>query len=275
MSFLKSLFSSKKHDSPDVLGVYPEFMQVKALPERRYMKTARVLAVFILFNLACIIGIAGYFVYCADRVDVTIGNLRQPYLYTIDSSRKVIVPMEYSKVTMSALKLYVEKILQEYIRNRHEIIWNNEVMSWRWGSEGPIRFFSHEDNVYKPFAEEAITQFEASRSKGYVRDVHLYELKNIYGDTWEGVIDTFDMPIPDPFKPLCGACTDNSKACIDCKAKNTFQRNRYRIIVRVSKKTATPKNPLGVFVQAYNLLYMPIDEKEHYWDTPNDLKPEL
>ena len=275
MRFFKLLFSSKKYNSPDVLGVYPEYMQVKALPERRYMKTARVLAIFIILNLACVIGLSGYFVYNADRVDVTIGNRNKAYLYTIDSSRKVLLPAEYAKVNMSAYKLYVEQILREYIKNRHEIIWDNTIMQWRWDRTGPVGNLSHGDNVYGPFQEEARLNFEASRSKGFVRDVHLYELTNVYGSTWEGVLDTFDMPIPDPFNPLC-ACSDNSKACIDCKVKNAFDRKRYRVIIRLDRRgIPNSANPLGYLVQSYHLLHLPIDEKETYWGVPTALKPDL
>ena len=48
MRFLNFLFASKKSESPDTLGAYPEGMQVRALPERRYLKTSRFLAVIIL-----------------------------------------------------------------------------------------------------------------------------------------------------------------------------------------------------------------------------------
>lgn len=275
MHFLRFLFSSKKHNSPDILGVYPEFMQVKALPERRYMKTARVLAVFIVFNLACIIGISSYFVYSADRIDVTIGNRRQAHLYTVDSSRKVIVPAEYSTISVSALKLYVEQMLRDYIQNRHEIVWDNTIMRWRWSRTGPVGNLSHGDKVYGPFQEEAQSNFESSRSKGFVRDVHLYELINVYGNTWEGVLDTFDMPIPDSFNPLC-PCTNNSKSCIACKVKNTLEQKRYRVIIRLNRDgIPNSANPFGYLIHSYSLLYVPINEKEKYWGVPSDLKPDL
>ena len=52
MGLFRVLFGRTKDDSPDVLGRYPEYMQVKALPERRYLKTSRLLALFIFLNMA-------------------------------------------------------------------------------------------------------------------------------------------------------------------------------------------------------------------------------
>ena len=57
------LFAPKNTNSPDVLGAYPEYMQVKALPERRYMKTSHFLAVIIIINIALTILIASFVIY--------------------------------------------------------------------------------------------------------------------------------------------------------------------------------------------------------------------
>ena len=269
------LFTSKNTNSPDVLGVYPEYMQVKALPERRYMKTAYFLAIIIIINIALTILIAAFIIYNADRVDISIANRRAVNLYTIDSSRKVILPAEYEEIAVLANNLYIESMLRDYIHYRNEIVWNNATMQQRWGRSGPVAVFSHYKLVYAPFQSEADLMYSESRTKGFVRDVHIYELKRIYGNTWEGVFDTFDMPIPNAFNPLC-PCTDNSKSCIDCKTQNALDHKRFRVIIRINQR-ANPSsaNPLGYQVVTYNVLYMPIHEKEKYWGIPSDLKPEL
>lgn len=275
MKFLGFLFASKKDDSQDVLGVYPEYMQVKALPERRYLKTARFLAVLILINVAILTAIAGFFVYVADRVDTTIANRRVVNLYTIDPLRKVIIPAEYEEKTVAATELYTESLLRDYIINRHEIIWDNTAMQRRWDTGGPVAVLSHYKRVYSPFRVEADTMFSESRSYNFVRDVHLYELRRVSGSLWEGVFDTFDMPIPDSFNPLCD-CSDNSLACLQCKIKNTSRHQRFRVILRVAPVgTKSIANPLGYQVLSYNVLYVPIKAEEKYWGVPSDLRPDL
>ena len=275
MRFLGFLFAQKKNNSPDILGVYPEYMQVKALPERRYLKTARFLAVLILFNIAVMMAIAGFFVYYADRVDISIANRQVVNLYTIDATRKVIIPAEYEEKVVTATELYVESLLRDYIKNRHEIIWDNTALQRRWDTGGPIAIMSHYKRVYQPFRVEADTMFSESRTYNFVRDVHLYELRKISATVWEGLFDTFDMPIPDSFNPLCD-CTDNSAQCINCKIKNTSRHQRFRVIVRISptgEKSTT--NPLGYQVLSYNVLYVPVKPEEKYWGVPADLKPDL
>lgn len=275
MRFLNFLFASKKSDSPDTLGAYPEGMQVRALPERRYLKTARFLAIVILLTTAVMMVVAGFFVYVAQRADISIANRKVVNLYTIDSARKVIIPAEYKEKVVRATDLYVESLLRDYIIKRNEIVWDNNEMKYRWGDNGPIAGLSDYKRVYSAFQLEADLMFSESRTNNFVRDVHLYDLVRLTPSVWEGVFDTFDMPIPDSYKPLC-PCKDNSKACIECKKKHTTRHQRFRVVIRIirvpEKKVA---NPLGYQIRSYNVLYVPIREGKKYWDIPADLKPDL
>lgn len=275
MNLWEFFFNRRKNDSPDVLGRYPEHMQIQALPERRYLKTSRLLALLIFLNLAAMMVFAGFFTYYADRVDLSIANRRAVNLYSIDSSRQVLVPTEYSVKRVSAINLFVESILRKYIQQRHEILWENSVMQSRWNVGGLVHIFSNHKKVYMPFRLMADHQFSESRAKGFVRDVHLYELKHIKENFWEAVFDTFDMPVPDAYAPICN-CSNNSKSCIDCKIKNTYRRLRYRVYIRTGFANAkTKSNPLGVSIELYNMLYEPIHTDEIFWRVPNALKPEL
>lgn len=275
MNIISFFFRRSKADSPDVLGRYPEHMQVPALPERRYLKTSRLLALFIFLNLAALIAIAGFYTYYADRVDVRIFNRNLVHLYTLDSSRQVLIPSEHATKRISSIVLFSEKLLRNYIYNRHSIVWDNAVMKSRWDIGGPVHIFSSHKKVYAPFRVGADGVFAESRTVGFVRDVHIYELKLIKANLWEAVIDTFDMPIPDAYKQLC-PCTDNSKACLSCKEKHAYRRLRHRVFIRTTfNGPKTLGNPLGFLVESYNMLYTPIHKNENFWKVPNDLKPEL
>lgn len=281
MGILNFFFDNDKGDSPDVLGKYPEQMQVYALPERRYLKTSRLLAFFIFFSLALTILVAGGFAYYADRIDVNIANRRVVNLYSIDSTRQVLIPAEYATKHVTALDLYTESILRQYIYNRHSVVWENNTMQQRWGPAGPVAIYSDRKNVYGPFQMWADNLFSESRTKGFVRDVHLYELKKIKPFLWEAIFDTFDMDIPDAYEPICN-CMDNSKECIACKVAHTSRRLRFRVYIRAIFKNSpeAPQaykllNPLGLLIKSYNVLYVPIRENETFWQTPNDLKPDL
>lgn len=275
MGILNYFFKPRNHNSPDTLGVYPEYMQVRALPERRYLKTARILAIVILVNIAILVFIAGLYTYIADRADVAIANRSTVNLFTIDSSRKVIVPAEYSNKRVSAIELVTESLIRDYINNRHSVVWDNTIMQNRWDVGGPVARFSNYKNVYSPFRVEADSIFNDSRTNGFIRDVHLYELKRVNSTLWEGLFDTFDMPIPDSFSPICN-CSDNSKKCVDCKVKNASRRMRFRVFIRTSfNNVKSLDNPLGFMISSYSTLYVPIHENENYWGIPSALKPDI
>lgn len=281
MGILNFFFGRDKNDSPDVLGRYPEYMQVPALPERRYLKTSRLLALCIFLNLALMMLIAGGFAYYADRIDVNIANRQNVNLYSIDSSRQTLVPAEYASKKVAALDLFAESILRDYIKTRHTVVWENSVMTSRWGLAGPIAVFSNRKKVYAQFQMWADNLLSESRAKKFVRDVHLYELKQVKNNFWEGVFDTFDMPIPDAYDPICN-CSTNSKECISCKAKYTSRRLRYKVYIRAGYRNMSEasreyrlRNPLGFQIDSYSLLYMPIKEGETFWRIPADLKPDL
>lgn len=274
MGIFRELFGIKKTGSKDVLGRYPEYMQVRALPERRYLKTARVLAIFILINLGITLALAGYYAYCAERIDVSIASRRVVNLFYIDAEKKRLRPVEHAQKRVYASQLMVEAILRQYIVQRHSIEWDNNVMGRLWGRGSFVHALSADRAVYEPFSKLAEKELAQSRSKGFVRDVHLYELEYLYEDMWQGIFDTFDMPIPDSFNPLC-ECDDNSSTCIACKKEHAFDRKRYKVLIRTSfENVQSIGNPLGILIYSYQILPMVVRDNS-FWDTPRALKPEL
>ncbi len=268
-------FKSKEDNTGDKLGRYPEYMQVRALPERRYIKTSRILTVVIIFNIAGLLLFAGLFTYTADRADIKITGNNATYLFSIDSSRYMIEPVEYETKKVYALELFIESILRDYIVKRHAIEWDTAEMQSRWDITGPIGIYSNFKTVYPAFRIDADRLFSQSRANHFVRDVHLYDLKAVHNNLWEGVFEVFDMPVPDAYAPICD-CTDNGPDCIACKKENALKRSRFKVLLRVKfSNTKTMKNPLGLMVDSYNLFYQPIDENQTYWGVPNDLKPDL
>lgn len=275
MEFLKWLFSKQDKNSPDILGRYPEYMQIRALPERRYIKTSRILAIFILINLGISMALAGLYTYLAERVDVSIAAPKAVNLFYVDAEQKRLRPAEHAQRAVYETQLMAESLLRQYIMDRHTIVWDNNVMGNKWGTNSFVWLLSADKTVYKPFIATAEREMGASRSQGFVRDVHLYEVTYLYENLWQAIFDTFDMPVPDPFNPMCDNCTDNSKECIGCKAEHAYNRNRYKVLIRTN--FFHPKsigNPLGFSIYSYQVLPMVVDDQS-YWDTPRVLRPEI
>lgn len=272
---LFNLKQKNTSNSLDVLEVYPEKVQVHAIPERRYLRTSRLLAVIIIINLAMLIAVGGIYVYIANRVDVSIATSRLVNLLAMDVEQKVIKPAEHGQGRANALQLMIEDIVKTYINQRHSIVWDNDVMANRVGLTGYVAAYSSQ-RVFEGFQQEITPQIQASRTNGFVRDVHLYELRLVGPDLWQGIFDTFDMPVPDSFNPLCGACNDNSESCLTCKRENAYDHKRYKVYAKTNfAGTKALVNPVGILVYSYSLLYMPIHPEEKFWDIPAALRPEL
>lgn len=274
MNFFRWLFAKHSNNSPDVLGRYPEYMQVRALPERRYVKTSRVLAIIVLINIGITLALAGFYTYLAERVDVSIANQRAVNLFYIDTEQKRLRPAEHTHKSVYAMNLISEAAIRDYIMNRHTILWDNNAMNYRWGNGGLVWALSEGTNIYKQFQTTAEQEIKLSRSQGFVRDVHILELELLYQNLWMGIFDTFDMPIPDSFNPLCD-CSDNSQECLDCKRKHAYNHRRYKVFVRSNYANAkSVGNPMGFSIYGYYVLPMVVRD-DSFWDTPRTLKPEL
>ena len=278
MGMLKDLFSSKKSNSPDVLGRYPEYMQVRALPERRYLKTARLLATFILINLGITLALGGIYAYMAERVDISIMSKKAVNLLYIDTEKKLLFSTEHHQKTVSALQLVAEDFIEKYIKERHQITADDNEMKKIIKGDGFVGLLSEGKIVWDNFIRSAKREIALARNKGYIRDIHLYELEYVYENMWQAIFDEFDMPIPDPFNPLCRKCLDgspNSHECIDCKKQYALNRKRYKAFVRVNfNNFKTVSNPLGVQIYSYQIIPMVVRDNS-FWDTPRALKPEL
>lgn len=270
-------FKRKKRDNlekTDVLEAYPERIQISAIPERRYLRTSRILAIVTFLNMGVMIALAGVFVYLASRLDISVANSKVVNLYAMDPEHKVIQASEHDHLSVPALQLMMEAALRDYVVNRHGVVWDQEAQEARWGIGGPVALYSSQ-NVYKQFSLESMNALNESRSKKLVKDVHLYDLKQTPSGMWEGLFDVFDMPIPDMFNPVCH-CSENTRECLACKEKNALNRRRYKVFIRSGfNGTESLRNPLGIMIRQYNLLYQPIDSEEKMWNLPPILRPQL
>ena len=107
----------KKNDSitstqADHLEVYPERKQVSAFPERRFIKTNRMLSIVTLVNLACIIAGASLFAYTAQKVDVKVTVPSHVLLYQMDTEEKMLKPSEYMEIRTSSQRFILENYLK-------------------------------------------------------------------------------------------------------------------------------------------------------------------
>ena len=278
LQILKRIFKIKEKQVPenqDDLGAYPLRMQISAIPERRYLRTARLLAVLAFLNLAVLIGLAGWFAYNAVRIDVSIANRRAINLYAIDPENKIIRSSEANETSVTALSLIMEKAVRDYITARYSINLDPQKQDKNWGPQSVVALYTDPEKL-KQFNENEVGALLASaRRKGANKEVHIYSLRQIPSGLWEALIDVFDMPPRDLFDQICD-CFDNSPDCLTCKTENNIGQQRFRVFVRAGfGGQVNLLNPMGIRVAGIHLIPQQIHPEDQYWNIPPLLKPTL
>jgi len=277
----------------DHLEEYPERRQVSAFPERRFIKTNRMLAIFALINLAMVIAGVCLFISTVPRVDVEITGPSNAFLYQMNSEDKILRPSGYLFSTASADRFIMESFLKQFITERH---------STRNNLDDTLNQFTDKALVLRASSPRLRSKMRSDlediqRETVYqnkVRDVHIYNIHPYHENLWTAVIETFDFPMPGD---VC-TCNDNSEECLNCKIQKNIGRQRRRIWIRavftkpgmknwngwVRKIKNEQKdefletsidNPFGIQILGYYVGYMPLSPVSSLWDLPRELKNRL
>lgn len=257
----------------DHLEVYPEKKQVSAFPERRFIKTNRTLAITALINLACILAGTGLYIYSATRINVKITDKQNLHFYQMDTEAKILRQTQYRNTKIPAKYFIIEQALYNYIKDRHEVIFNREEMEKKISNGYAIKL--SDSKLLDTLNRELQNLFANVFNRNINRDVHIYNLHQHHNNIWTAVIETFDFQQTDQLKPQC-PCYDNSSKCLKCKNEQTIHKERRRVWIRVSLKgEKNEENPFGIRVDGYYMGYMPINPDSTDWDLPPELTPNL
>lgn len=272
----------------DHLEAYPERKQVSAFPERRFIKTNRMLVILTIINLACMLAGAGLFIYAAKRIDVRVVGKKGIFLYQMDTEEKMLKPTEFLTIAAPAKRFIMEDYLKTYIIERHSSVDDNTESSYKHTSTGLVLRSSF--NKLKPQIEKEFSQIRQEVGMSKRRDVHVYNLHPYRGNLWTAVVETFDFP-KNIDEPICD-CMDNSTTCLACKSQHNEKRRRYRVWIRAIfserkedrwfrttnenddtyYKKVSRDNPFGILVNGYYVGYLPFPETSKKWDLPPELK---
>ena len=208
--------SSSSPVKKDVLGVYPENVHTQALPERRFLKTSRMLAIATIFFNALSLMLAGFIVYGVHHTDIKIASANRSFFITQDHTEKKLKTIEYSTKVVSSVQLLVESLIKRYLMERFTLPWDDSKSQKLWGTNSFVQTYSTE-NVKSDFNIESNYSFQKSRAENFIQDVFVYSLEYVKGNLWKAVVEVVELPIPDPLNPLCPMCATDSLACIKCQ----------------------------------------------------------
>lgn len=258
----------------DELEAYPLRLNVSALPDRVFFKMTRTLTISVVLLSALLIIFATLLNYQITHLDVSIKKGSTWQIFSIDPLNKQLKVNESASILVDPMLLVTEARLREYLIARNSTVWAIDTMTYNLGNAGVVAQLS-EPQVFNDFQQKARTILEETRGKSLIRDTHIFDLNVIHSNLWQAIIETYDLPITDDLVSECN-CTDNSKKCINCKISKAVKRERTKIFMRTSfKRPKSLLNPLGISVDSYTPLIMPIHEKEPYWDLAPDLRPEI
>lgn len=153
-------------DRGDRLGVFPSRVDVRAMPERRYLWTARAFAIIatILTCLNVVLVLTLYQLLPGVRVD--------PYFVTYNNNSDQVVEIEPVSIRMSAAERMAEQMVRYYVTQRHEIISDFEEMTRRWAGSGPINAMSNR-RIYANFRSEIEPMIEMMEANQLTQTIEI------------------------------------------------------------------------------------------------------
>lgn len=187
MNLFKFLFSKADEDSNDKLGAYPEKVHVGAMPERRYLKTSRVMTL-LACALLCGIIVLGFVIY------LLAPQLRaEPMLLAIDKQFYRLEPVQRDVVRTPANRLLMEMYVKEYIFLRNTIVPDIDEMRSRWDERSHLFWYSSKE-AYSQFLQEREVKM-AKMMEGLTVEVNIRFVHRISASLWLSEFDTIEhMP---------------------------------------------------------------------------------
>ena len=239
-----TVFKYKEKSSPDKLGVYPERVHVKAMPERRYLWTSRVLVIMSVLSI-CL----NMMLTCTIYLLIPQKSSAPRLLY-INEQFNQIQLMEPIEIDVPSFNLVTEEQIRNYLMYRYIITSRYDELVARW-SVGSALYWMSSPTVFKKFEETEYKQgIMLQKMKGLQRDIEIDWVTQIARGVWYTQFRTID------YYPNTG------------KPDTTIWRATMRVVyasINFSDKNFAMLNPFGFIISNYSLAYHgKPDASDHY-----------
>ncbi len=206
-------------------------VSVDALRERRYLWTARAFAI-----------VSGVALAANFALLLAIGNMLplkrvEPYLLTFQNKEDQVVRIRPLSADLAASDIISEAMIRQYVLLRNTMTSDVDEMSFRWGTEGPMRWMSS-DRVYADFNKTRQDWLNRIKIDGLTREVRIESVVR-QQNLWIVYIQTRDM-LPEAEEPAI------SRWKVQVKIRY-FGKNEVKYVNRL-------KNPLGFVVEGYSIV---------------------
>lgn len=247
-----TLFRYREKKSPDRLGLFPESVDIQAMPERRYLWTSRVLVIFCALSFSVTIMLASTLYLLLPQRGA------RPELLTTNRFFSRLEKSEPLERNIGVMDLVTEKYIEKYVKLRHEIPKSQAELYniWRTGSEF---YWLSSLGVFQSFSAKATSdQVNKFIIRGLTRKVEIEWIKQIGTKLWQVQFVTINT-VPQRKDPQV-----------------IIWRAYLRIDfedVDMENKEALTFNPFGFKVKNYSLAYVGTPQKPtSYLETAKQIR---
>lgn len=207
----KDLPSSVEVASKGSAG-YPANYRVAALREQRLLMALRGI------SLAMIVSVILNTVLAFIIVSIFPLKEVRPFLVQVAEEGTLVAAIQPIQGTFEARDLLTEKLVREYVVNRHEILRSDSVMQSRWKPSGYMGVTT-EPNEYSRFRSQITSVIDEVRSRDAQRrativsvstvsvgNVYIVDFRSVSYNSNDAVVDrrTYTATIEIQFRPLDG-----------------------------------------------------------------------
>lgn len=186
LDILRTVFKYREKQSPDKLGLYPEQVHVKAMPERRYLWTSRFLVITACLSI-CLSMMLAMTIFLLLPQRGAFPRLMQTNHYF--SQLELI---ERQEKVVAARDLIAEQYIQDYIFLRHVISTDYDEMIRRW-SPGRKLYWLSSPMLFHNFVNNDVpTNLSLFKRQSLVRLVKIEWLRAVARGLWHVQFITMD-----------------------------------------------------------------------------------
>lgn len=229
-----TLFKYKEKTQKDQLGYYPEKVDVRAFPERRFLWTSRFFVVISCISLCLNMILGGTLSLLIPMKRVGVMPLQIDYdLYQVTAMRP-------SETRAYAGDLVTESLMAKYVVNRYTIGDNYDEMMNRF-SDHDFVFLASSEEIYRNFVDTELPYFESLQKKSVRRSVEIDIIYPVSFDFWQVRFRTIDT-YPNQEEPIISRWI--------ATLRMNFNAAKYE------DKNLGMINPFGITITRYDLSYM-------------------
>ena len=223
-----TVFKYKEKSSPDKLGAYPERVHVKAMPERRYLWSSRVLVIMAVFSIC-------FNMMLASTIYILLPQRSSaPRLLYVNQKFNQLDLLEPSEIEVPAINLITEEQIRNYIMYRYIITDRYDELVSRWATGSAVYWMSS-SGVFSTFKDgEAKQGIILQRLKGLQRDVEIDWMTQIARGVWQTQFRTIDY-YPESNEPdvtIWRATMRVAYANINYPDRNYAMRNPFSLVIQ-------------------------------------------